>query len=96
MNDELNVIAGIAGKVFNCFTEMTLKGPKRGKEKELQSRLHSAPPGLGQFSSHRNIMHSSLTLKKKKKSEKELKTTTKKTSKAYVLGDKSYKTSSQQ
>lgn len=59
MKDELNVIAGIVGKVSKCSTAMKLEGPKRGREEELQSHLHSAPPGLGHHLSHRNILHSS-------------------------------------
>lgn len=96
MNNELNVIAGIAGKVFNCFTEMILRGPKRGREEELQRRLPSALSGLGQPSSHRNIMHSSLTFKKKIWARIKHKTNKEKTLKSVCFGWQSHKTSSQQ
>lgn len=59
MKDELNVIAGIVGKTLHCSTAMKLKGPKRGREEELQSHLYSASPGLGQFLSEINLLHSS-------------------------------------
>jgi len=97
MNDEINAIAGIEGKVLNCFTKMILKGPKRGREEELQSRLHSAPSGPGQPSSHRNIMHSSLTFSNNSEQElKQKKPKKPKPSRVYILGDKSHKALSQQ
>lgn len=98
MNDELNVIAGIAGKVFNCFTEWFWRGPKEGERRSckavftqlLLAWVSPRPTGIS------CIAHSHFQKKTEQELKKQNKINKNPPPGACVLGDKSHKTSSQQ